>query len=226
MPRISAPDRPRAGLRAAATIGVLLALLAPLTAVAAARNTAAGDARAASVLLARSEIGRGWSETAPPSSVPPLTCPAFNPSLRGDVEIGAAISPRFQGSQSGPFVSQVAYVYATPAQGVAAARALLRARLGRCFASSLVAGSGGGVTFKVLRQESLGLPRLGVDAAGYRVAGTASQAGQPVDVYLDAIVLADGPTITEISYATFFQPPSRSLELKLARRLARLIAAP
>lgn len=218
--------RPRRPLGRAVLAATLAAagVLASVT-TAAGKTTAAGNAQAATVLLTRAEIGRSWSEEAAPKSVPPLTCPSFHPRLRGDVQIGAAISPRFQGSSSGPFVSQTAYVYATPAQGTAAARALMRAKLGTCVSASLVDGSGGGVSFAVSKESPLRLPRLGVAAIGYRVAGTASQPYQLVDVYLDAIVLAHGATVTEVSFATFLAPPAESLELRLARQIAKLIKA-
>lgn len=205
----------------AAVLAASGALVSASTAVG--KATAAGNARAASVLLKRAEIGSGWSQAAAPKSVPPITCQSFDPSLRGDVQIGAAISPRFQGSSSGPFVSQTAYVYATAAQGRAAARALMRAKLGTCVSASLLDGSGDGVSFAVSKVSPLPLPALGVGAIGFRVAGTASQTYQLVDVYLDAIVLARGATVTEVSFATFLAPASESLEVRLARQLARLL---
>ncbi len=208
---------------------IAVAALVPVApSLAASGATKAGDGLAASLLITRAELGAGWSTGAAPKSVPPITCSAFNPTVRGAVQIGAAISPRYQGSSTGPFVSQTAYVYATPAQGRAVARAQMNAKLGRCLASGLVDGSGAGVTFAAKAGVPLRLPGLGsgVAAVGYRVPGTASKPYQLVDVYLDAIVLARGSAITEVSFATFFEPPARSLELRLARQLARLLAAP
>ena len=216
---------------------VAVATFGPPAAIAAGGSTskAAGRAQAVAELLRRADLGHGWSATAAPKSVPPLTCSAFNPSLRGDVEVGAALSPRFeeQTTAEGPisdvFVSQAVYVYATPAQGAAAARALLRPKLGRCFAASLVAGSGGGVHFTALKAQALHLPRLPVAAVGFRVPGTASQstsgAYQVANVFLDAIVLAHGQTVTEVSFASFAAPPASSLEVRLARRIAQLVTS-
>ncbi len=215
-----------AALLAGAAVALAGTPAASAAAAGASKGTLAGNAQARSALLTRQEIGSSWSQSPPPKTVPPLTCPAFSPSLRGDHQIGAAISPRFQGSSSGPFVSQTAYVYATAAQGTAVARALMRAALGRCIASGLLAGSGDGVTFAVSRRQSIVLPELGVAAVGFRVLGTASQAYQLTDVDLDAIVLAHGQTVTEVSFATFYAPAPRSLELRLARRIAKQIAAP
>jgi hypothetical protein len=157
--------------------------------------------------------------------VAPLTCSGFDPPLRGDTEIGAAATGRFAPAGGGLFVSQVAHSYATAAQGRAAARALLRPALARCLAAGLTGGSTATVHFAATGHRRLGLPGLGLAAAGYRVSGTASQTYQLVDVYLDAIVLARGQTVTQVSFASFETPPSRALELRLARLIARRLAS-
>jgi hypothetical protein len=215
--------------RALAVVAASIIASGPLAADAGAvvrHHTRAGNALARRVLLSRRDLGRGWSSGAPPRSAPPLTCPTFDPLLRGETEIGAAATARFeQPAAGGLFVSQVADTYATAGQGAAAARGLIRPGLIRCLAASLTGGSTAAIHFAVTRRGRLGLPRLGVDAAGYRVSGTASQPYQIVPVYLDAIVLAHGQTITEVSFASFETPPPRALELRLARLLAHRLLA-
>ena len=224
MPSVPTGSRPRAAiLRLALAMIAAAALVGAVPALAASGLTKAGNRLAGSALITRAELGGGWGASAAPKSVPPITCSAFNPSVRGAVQIGAAISARYQESSSGPFVSQTAYVYATIAEGRAVARAEMQAKLERCLAASLVAGSGGGVRFAATARAPLQLPGLGagVTAVGYRISGTASQPYQLVDVYLDAIVLARGAEISEVSLASFLTPPERSLELRVARAIAR-----
>jgi hypothetical protein len=137
----------------------------------------------------------------------------------------ASQTGRLQATSSGPFFSQQAYVYATVAQGNAVAAAVISPALVRCVASGLTRSSGNGTTYVVSREHGLSRPRLGARAGGYRVVADVSQAGQSIGtVYLDAIVLAHGRTVTEISFATFSGPPERRLELRLARAVARRIA--
>ncbi len=189
------------------------------------RSTTAGLSIARAVLLTHADVGAGWRSSSV-SSTPPITCPGFRPALRADTEIGAASSPRFQASSSGPFVSQTAYVYATGAEGSAAANALLRPDLLRCVRSGFLAGSGDGVAFTVSRAHSISLPSLAVASSAYRVCGVAAQIGETTNVCLDEIVLAHGQTITALSIASLWQAPSRALELRLARRVADRLRRP
>lgn len=215
-------------LGAVAVIGAATLAGGPLTAgstaATARHHTLAGAGIARAALLTPRQLGPGWRTTAPPRHVPPVTCPAFDPQLPAAVEIGAQATGRFSGSSTGPFVSQQAYAYATAAQGEAVARAVIGRRLLACVAASLTGASTRQIRFRVLRRHGLGLPGLGVAARGYRVAGTATQPEQTVAVFLDAIVLAHGRTLTELSFASFFAPPPRALELRLARAAARRIA--
>jgi hypothetical protein len=188
-------------------------------------STPAGTALARRALLGRADLGRGWIGTPAPKAVPDLTCPQFSPALTGVVQIGAAISPTFQQSPSGPFASQTAYAYASRAEAGSVWQAVARPRLLRCVAESLTRGSGSGVHFAVTGKRLLALPSLSVRAAGYRVTGTASVPGQTVNVYLDVLLLGGRDTVTELSISSFLQPASRALELRLARTVAARIAA-
>jgi hypothetical protein len=207
----------------AAAIVVALCLIAPSVADGSItrRDAPAGDAVARGVLLRRADFGNGWSSAPGPRSVPPLTCSRFSPPIRAAVtEVGDAVSPTFRQSSSGPFVSQLAYVYASGAQRAQVWRAVVQPRLVRCVAESLSAGSGHGVRFRVTGKRLLRLPRLGVAAAGYRASGEAISQGQAIDVFLDMLVLGSGRTITAISISSFEQPAARAVELRLARAVA------
>jgi hypothetical protein len=206
----------------------LLATLLTGTAAAASivdRRTASGTPHARGALLRRRDFGSGWSAGPAPSAIPGLTCSAFSPSLAGVVERGAAASPTFQQSSSGPFVSQAAYVYDTPAEQALLWRRIVQPRLLDCVSGSLTHGSSQGVRFAVTSKHMLGLPKLPALAAGYRVAATASTSLQTIKVYLDMLVLGRGRIVTEISLSSLAQPVERGFELRLARTVSRRVPA-
>jgi hypothetical protein len=182
--------------------------------------TRADTALARSALLVRADVGHDWSSQPAPTKIPPLTCSGFKPSLSGVVETGAAASPTFGQTSSGPFVSSVTYVYKTAAQAAEVWHRAITPKLLRCVAASLVGGSGQGVKFTVNGKHMLSLPALASGTRGYRVIGAASSTDQQIGVYLDVIVLVRGRMLAAISYSNFSLPASRSLELRLARKVA------
>jgi hypothetical protein len=216
-------ERPAGAVAALAVLiaGVAGGLAGSAGAASGTQTTAAGAAAARQALLARRDLGRGWTTSAPaPKRVAPMTCPGFNPSLQGISQIGAAVTPTYGRSSAGPFVSQTAYTYATPSQQRVVWQQVARAGLLSCVAASLAGGSGQGVKFKVTGKHVLGLPRLAASAMGYRVSGTATQPYQTINVYLDVLLLGRGQRVTELSLTSLEQPASRSLELRLARIVA------
>jgi hypothetical protein len=177
-----------------------------------------------SLLLSRQDFGAAWQVSGPaPRRVPPLACAALGRLKAGRVAPKASLGgPTLAGSSGGPFVAQTVYRYASPAQQRMVWHALLGAPLLRCLAQSLVGASTGGVRFAVTGQRVVPAPRARPARVGLlRVTGTATQPAQQVDVYLDALVLADGPLLTEVSVSSFGAPPQPELERRVARRLAR-----
>jgi hypothetical protein len=209
-----------------ALCGTALALLAgPALAAAASHDAASGTTLARAALLQRTELGNGWSVAAPaPARVPPLTCPAFKPSTVGVVQTGAAASPTFRASTSGPFVSQAAYAYETDAQETRVWRAVVRRRLLACAAATLLSGASDDVSFAVTGKRLLALPKMFARASGYAVTGTATSSEVPTDVYLDMVVLGRGRTITEITVSGLDQHAARHNAVHLARIVARRMA--
>jgi O-acetyl-ADP-ribose deacetylase (regulator of RNase III) len=138
---------------------------------------------------------------------------------------GAAASPTFSQTANGPFVSQTAYVYPKVTQALTYWHRVVTPRLSSCVAGSLTASSTQTVQFKVTRKRSLALPAIADRRAGYRVIGVASTTAQEITVYLDMIVVGRGSGLTQVSFTTFSQPPSRSLELRLARLVAGRLPA-
>lgn len=203
----------------------LAAALAPPAAAASSpprKHTKADMAAARSVLLRLADVGASWKTGR--SKLGSLTCPSFQPTLKGVVETGAAASPNFRAGSAGPFVSQSAWVYRTAAQATTLWRAVVGKGLAGCFADSVRSGSTSSVTFAITGHRRLGLPKLRARAAGYRVVATAAATDQSITVVYDLIVLDRGRAVTELSFAGFSTPVPRALELRLARRTAARLA--
>lgn len=210
-------------------LGALAALLLTHDAPSAASRgeTPAGSELAGAALVHASDLGSGWSTSAAaPRRVPPLTCSRFDPAIPKEVtETGAAGSSTYEQSSGGPFVQQDAHAYASARQEQVVWGKVVRPALLRCVEQALRTGSGSGVSFTVSRGQPLALPKLAASAAAYRVHGTASGAGQTVDVYLDVLLLGRGNAISSLSISSFDSPPARRLELRLARAAARRLPA-
>lgn len=209
-----------AGRRRLSLPALFAAFALVLAAAAAAAPTGAGNALARSALLVRADLGHGWGSQSAPAKVPPLTCSGFKPSLNGVVESGAAASRTFAQTTSGPFVSSITYVYKTAAQAAEVWHRAITPKLLTCVAGSLIAGSGHGVKFTVNGKHMVSLPAIAAGTRGYRVVGTASSTDQQISVYLDVIVLERGRMLAALSYSNFSFPAVRSLELRLARKVA------
>jgi hypothetical protein len=170
-------------------------------------------------LLRRGDL-RGWSISPPPKRAPILTCPSFSPDLSGAEPLASAASPTFGQTSNGPFVSQTAYVFASPARVHVFWQRVITRRLLACVADSLTAGSTTSVRFKVSRERLLVFPRVGGRDSAYRVSGTAASGGQTVNVDLDVVVVSRGSGVGALSFTSFFDPAPQRLELRLARLVA------
>jgi hypothetical protein len=76
------------------------------------------------------------------------------------------------------------------------------------------------VRLKPSGTKSLPLPGAPRQVALYRVNGQATTPGQNVPVYLDVVLITRGRYVSELQLSNFDNPPSHSLELRLARLLA------
>jgi hypothetical protein len=195
-------------------------LAALLVAAPGVHHTPAGTAAAHRALLRRADLGAGWIAGATPKKVGTLTCDTAAPP-KGVIEIGSAVSPTFQSSATGPFVSQSAYVYSS-----AAGATKLFAHIGgstavKCLAQSFLgADSTNTVTFTVTKQQTMRAPKVNGQATAYRVIGRASASAQRVRVYVDIVLIRRGHAISEVSYASFSVPLAASLEAQVARAAA------
>jgi hypothetical protein len=193
------------------------------TAANTARSTAAGRALARSMLLHVADFGSGWSSTAPPRKVPPLTCPGASSARRRERRIGAAVSPIFGASSTGPFVAQVVYAYASRSARAASWRADVSPQLAHCAATSVNAGGGSGVSLAITGSRRLRFPKLGTELAAYRDRGTASAGGQSLKVFVDVIVIGSRRVITALSLSSLGAPVSAKLERQLVQITATRI---
>lgn len=199
------------------------ALLVALTVVATApgvHHTPGGMTAAHRSLVTRADLGPGWKAGATPKKPGTLACTA-PATLKGVLETGAAVSPLYSASGSGPFVSASAFVYDSTAGAVRFFELIAKPRALPCLSQSLATGkSAAGVTFTVTRRQTLGAPRLGVSAAAYRVVGHASVAAQKVTVYADVILLQRASAIVELSFSSFSAPVPPTTESRIARAAA------
>ena len=182
-------------------------------------HTHAGTLEAHRALVRHADLGAGWITGATPKKVGSLACAPV--TIKGVVEIGAAVSPTYRQSGTGPFLSESAFTYnSTAAAASFFQRVATRGALS-CLAQSILQGDGkSGVTFTVTQKQALPTPHVSARAAAYRVAGSASVAAQKVKVYVDVILLQRGNAISELSVSTFAVPMTPAEELAIARAAA------
>ena len=198
----------------------LLTALAVVATTPGVHHTPAGMAAAHRALVARADLGAGWTAGATPKNVGSLACRAPT-SLKGVVETGAAVSPVFRATTSGPFVSGSSFVYDSAAGAARFFAQIAKPQALPCLAQSLASGkSTSGVAFTVIRRQTLPVPRAGVSAAAYRVVGRATVSAQKVTVYADVIVLQHGSAVEQLSFGSFSASVPAATETRIARAAA------
>lgn len=197
----------------------LLAVLALVAATPGVHHTPAGMAAARRALLQRSDVGAGWGIGATPKAPGSLACTSPS-SLKGVVETGAAVSPTYRATSSGPFVSSSAFVYGSSAGAAKFFTQVAKPRALTCLARSLTGKNASGVTFTIVKRQVLPAPRVPAVAAAYRVVGRAAVQAQKVTVYADVVLVQRGNAIAEVTFASFSAPLSASTEQRVARAAA------
>jgi hypothetical protein len=81
------------------------------------------------------------------------------------------------------------------------------------------------VRLKATREQLLPLRGAPAGARLFRVDGRATESGQSTPVYLDVVLIARGRVVVELELSSFESPARASLELRLARTLARRIGS-
>jgi hypothetical protein len=204
-------------------------LLAPAAASAAkskpkTTHTTAGTAAAERALIGTSDLGPGWVAGTAATSDESLSCGGTSSAVAGVVEIGAAASPTFRESESGPFVSQAAFVYGSDSEADALWEHVAGAKVLACLAKSVAGGGAKGISFTVLRHQELSRPTGDARSSAYRVIVQAKTKAQKVTAYVDMLLLGRGDAVTALSFASFSQPVDTALELSLARVAAGRLA--
>jgi hypothetical protein len=203
--------------------GLALALAVPTGAIA---RTTPPVPSARPLLITRAALGSGWSVSAPaPAHVPAISCHTLPSALRSQPR-QAAITPTFSQADAGPFVQQTAYRWARPATATAVWRQISRSSMLACLAQSVTRGDSSAVKFTVTGRHGLAAPRLPVPIRGYRVMANAKSGGQVFPAYVDELVLNTPGAVSEVSFATFEQPPSARLEARIARLVQRRGGSP
>jgi hypothetical protein len=181
------------------------------------KHTGRDMAIAKRALLVKRDLGKGWTSSPTKAAPTTLTCPRFQPKQSDLVETGAASSPSYKEATSGLFVSQVAWVYKTNAQAATLWRRVVGKGLSRCLSDTVSGASTQTVTFKVTHSGELEVPKLAQRTAAFRVMATTKTAGQSVTTYFDMLVLGQGRTVTQISFAAFGAPIPSAIELLLGK---------
>ena len=176
-------------------------------------HTSAGTKAAQVSLLVIKDLGKGWTPAPPPRQQGvALTCTGHSPSAKGIVETGAASSPAFSATQSGPFVQQNTSVYASTAQANTWWRRTVTPSFVTCAEGTFAALRSRGVKVALVSRGKLAISTPLAHTAGYRVVATAN--GRKL--YFDVIILGTGRTITAVTISSFLQPVPARYEQALA----------
>lgn len=210
----------------AALIAVLALIPAPAVLAATSGSPPAAPVPAAApLLLGRAELGAGWSVSSPaPARVPQISCHAL-PAALSAVRRTAAAGATFATASAGPYVQQTVYRWARAATATAVWRLVARPALLSCLARSLVRGGSSGVSFTVTGRHVITAPRLSVGIRAYRVLATATVGGQAFPAYLDELVINTQGSVSEVSVASYEQPPAAAVERRVATAIVRRASA-
>jgi hypothetical protein len=205
--------------RLAAVFAVAASIAAPTAAAAPApiRTHAPGDlARARAALLAKAELGKGWTSSGVSTRPQTLTCKRSAPSLDGLVETGTA-STTFRGA-SAQGVGQAVWVYRSSEQAQFLWARVVGKGLLRCLVDA--ARGAGGLTVTRIASGELELPKVAERSVAYRLIVTAKAGGRTVTLYYDNLLLAAGRTVTQLTFGST-RPIPAAVELSLARAVAK-----
>ena len=198
----------------------LLAAAALVAATPGIHHTAAGMAAAKHALVQRADLGAGWSVGVTPKKTGSLACKAPT-SLKGIVETGAAISPTYRAGATGPFISASAFAYNSAASAAQYFVRVAKPQALPCLVRTLEAEQPStGVTFTIVKRQTLRPPSVPANAAAYRVVGRESVSAQKVTVYTDIVLLQRGSAIVELTIASFSSPLPATTENRTVRAAA------
>jgi hypothetical protein len=189
-------------------------------------HTSEGTKLAQGSLLRVGDFGSGWTSDPASGSSRGISfgCRGFTPKQTDIVEIGTATSPKFNGSEIGPFVIQKTSVYSTPKAANTLWNRGVKPKLAECVAQSLDSLKARGIGVSITSQSRIPLGKIGDHAAGYRVVATLT-GKQRLKTYLDVILVGGGRTITELTISNYQKPVPLKWEVALATIAARKLGA-
>ena len=162
-------------------------------------HTSEGTKLAQASLLRVGDFGSGWTSDPAGGSASGISfgCRGFTPKQGDIVEIGTATSPKFNGSEIGPFVIQKTSVYATPKAANTLWNRGVKPKLRDCVAQSLDSLKSRGIGVSITSQTTIAIGRVGDHSAAYRVVATLT-GKQRLKTYLDVILVAGGLSLIHI----------------------------
>ena len=194
---------------------LLVALAVPALALAANSDpkreiTSADEARAASIVLKRTDLSRSWKRTTSLSSDRDLTCSFYHPD-GSDLTMSGDAKSAFERVSGMPSILSYADVYTTAKDAAASWSRTVKPALARCAAKLLQDefGANPAGTLKILRQGAIPFPRVAPRTAAFRVGLVFSteQAGETVKVPLTLHIVVVGRGRTEAGMLTFAPGP-------------------
>lgn len=192
------------------------------------KRTAAGNTYAEASLLTPASLGgKGWTAAKPVSGGLQLSCPGWEPSGKGIVEIGGAVLPSL--SQTGVIIGQMTSVYASAAQAHTLWQRAVRPGLLTCVRETLEAVSAvpnEKITVKLLSQGPLALKAVGPYTAAYRVVADLTSKTQKVKIYFDVILVGRNATLSEITVSSFVNPVPAEVEYAFAAIVYKQMGLP
>jgi len=177
-------------------------------------------------LLRLSDFGKGWKakDAKPAKTTTPDLCRDTRPNLSDLVEAGYAQSPDFNLGQL-QAVSQWVRVFASQPQADKAWSRSVTIGLVSCLAKQLQAASNSKSKITIVGEYRLPVPRVGKNAAGFRVVSHAKTPDDSFNVYADIVVVQQGRAISVATMTGFLEPLATASEARLVRTIASRLGA-
>jgi hypothetical protein len=192
-----------------------------------AQHTAVGTTAAKGSLITVSDLGKGWTAGATGTPGLHLACTGWSPSGKGIVETGAAGSPSYSATQTGPFLSQTTSVYGSTKQASTYWARAVQPGLIACVVQTVAALEAQGIHVEVLSKGALPVTKESSLTAGYRVVASLTSPGKtPRKLYFDVVLVGRGNTLSELSMTSFVAPVPAKVEAALAKLVASRIGGP
>ncbi len=183
------------------------------------QHTAVGQLTARKALLKLADLGPGWTGAPAKPVSGSKVCRGFRPNQSDLVETGYAVTPDYSRGENAS-VAQWARTFATPAQAADSWNRTVTIALVDCLARQLKALSTVKSPVTIVGQYRLPVPRVGQQAAGFRVVASIKDAQGSFRVYADIVVVRQGSALSTATLTGFLQPIDPLTEERVARAIA------